>query len=295
MLEERKAYIELHIAVLLFGFTAILGDLINLQAITLVWWRVFITSISLLFFIRFGRKLKHVPRNKILPFMLIGCIVGLHWVCFYGSIKLANASVSLICMATTSVFTSLLEPLIIKRRIQPLEIIIGLVIIPSMGLVISELDLTMKWGVVVGLMSAFLASLFGVLNKKYIEVSDPYSITFIELSSAWLLLSLVFIVGYSYFDFSQFVPPTAMDWVYIIILALLCTTLAYVLSLRSLKHLSAFASNLVVNLEPLYGIVLAAILLKEYEQLTFNFYLGGALIIMAVLSYPALKKKFNVI
>ena len=293
MRQERRSYIELHIAVMLYGLTAILGDLIQLPAIILVWWRVLITSISLLFFIKFGKDLLQLKKKTAIPLMIIGCFVAIHWICFYGSIKLANASIALIAMATTSVFTSLLEPWIMKRKVNALEIILGLLIIPGMILVVQSIDLSMKTGLLVGFAAAFFAALFGTLNKKYVEDSNPYIITFVELGSAWIFISLLFGIGQGYIDLSQFVPQRWQDWVYILILSLLCTTLAYILSLRALKHLSAFATNLVINLEPLYGIVLAAALLKEYEQLTTNFYIGGGIIIAVVLSYPYLKKRYS--
>ena len=294
MQNEKRSYIELHIAVLLYGLTAILGDLIQLPAVVLVWWRVLITSFSLLFFIRFGKDLLSLKRSTALPLIGIGCLVAIHWICFYGSIKLANASVALIAMATTSVFTSLLEPWIMNRKVDLLEIILGLLIIPGMALVIWSIDLSMKTGLLVGFAAAFFAALFGTLNKKYVDDSSPYIITFMELGSAWVFITLLFIFGQSFIDLSNFMPARWEDWIYIIILSLLCTTLAYILSLRALKHLTAFATNLVINLEPLYGILLAAAILKEYEQLTTNFYIGGGIIIAIVLSYPYLKKRFSV-
>ena len=293
MQAEKRSYIELHIAVLLYGLTAILGDLIELPAVILVWWRVLITSFSLLFFIRFGRDLLSLKKSISLPLIGIGCLVAIHWICFYGSIKLANASVTLIAMATTSVFTSLLEPWIMKRKIDLLEIILGLLIVPGMILIVQSIDLSMQKGLLVGFAAAFFAALFGTLNKKYVDDTNPYIITFVELGSAWIFISVLFLVGQSYIDLSIFMPQRWQDWVYILILSLLCTTLAYILSLRALKHLTAFATNLVINLEPLYGILLAAAILKEYEQLTTNFYIGGGIIIVVVLAYPYLKKRFS--
>ena len=293
MPNQKRSYIELHIAVLLYGLTAILGDLIQLPAVVLVWWRVLITSFSLLFFIRFGRDLVGIKKTTAIPIMLIGCIVAIHWICFYGSIKLANASVALICMATTSIFTSFLEPWIMKKKLDPLEIVLGLLIVPGMVLVVDSIDLSMRNGVIVGFASAFFAALFGTLNKKYVDRTSPYIFTFLQLGSAWLFISLIFLLFGSYIDLSVFWPREMSDWVYIIILALLCTTLAYILTLRALKVLSAYATNLVINLEPLYGIVLAAAILKEYEQLTTNFYIGGGIILVIVMSYPFLKKRFS--
>lgn len=294
MTPTQRAYLELHIAVFLFGFTAILGDLIQLSALLIVWWRVLLTSISLAFIIRVGRLFRTLPRKKVLMFMGIGVIVAVHWVTFYGAIKLSNASIGVVAMATTSFFTSLIEPMIMRQRVKWYELLLGLLIIPGIALIVNSTDLSMIRGLLVGLLSAFLAALFATLNKKFITHSDERSITFLEMGSAWLFLSIVIpIYSLSYGMPMDFWPPSLIDWGYLLILALLCTTLAYVLALRSLQHLSAFASNLSINLEPVYGIVLAWILLNENEELNSGFYLGSAIIVLAVFSYPLVKKRFE--
>ena len=285
-----RAYLELHIAVLLFGATAILGDLIQLSAYMIVWWRVLITCISLFFLTNIIKSLRQVPLKTALQYMGIGIIVSLHWLAFYGSIKLANASIGVICMATTSLFTSFLEPLIMRQQIKWLEIIIGLLVIPGMVLVVNSTDISMQMGILVGLISAFLAALFATLNKKMIGKVDEMSITFLELGSAWLFLSILLPL-YLWQQPDTLILPNRTDWVYLIILALACTTLAYVLSLRALRYLSAFAANLTVNLEPVYGIILAVILLNENQDLNTGFYLGAAVIILAVFTYPVLRLK----
>lgn len=287
----RRAYLELHIAVLLFGLTAILGDLIQLTAPVLVWWRVLITSVSLLFLIRFGARIKHLPRDLILKFMGIGWIVALHWILFFGAIKYSNASICLVCMATASSFTAILEPLMLKQPIKLYEIILGLAIIPGMVLIVNSTELSMMAGIWMGLLSALLAAIFAILNKKLIDKADPMDITFLELGSGWILISLCLPIYYAYFPEENFIP-SLMDFIYLIVLALLCTTLAYSLALRALKFLSAFASNLVVNLEPVYGIILAWVVLNENEELDANFYWGCIIILAVVFSYPFIKKKF---
>lgn len=292
--QKQTAYIQIHIAVILFGFTAILGDLIEMPAIILVWWRVMLTSFSLLFLIQMGKKLKDIPRQVIKTYAIIGIIIGLHWICFYGSIKLANASIALICMSTTSLFTSLLEPFMLKTKFNTFEVLISLAIIPGMVLVVNNVDISYLNGVWVGLLSAFLAAIFTILNKKNIANADPYSISFIELTSASVMMSLLVLVMWlSGYTFATMVPTTAMDWLYLLVLVLLCTTLAQVLSLKSLTYLSTFASNLVVNLEPVYGILLAVVILREHEKLSTMFYIGAAMIVVAVLSYPFLDRMLH--
>ncbi|MEO1714544.1 MAG: EamA family transporter [Bacteroidota bacterium] len=287
----RRAYLELHLAVFLFGFTAILGDLIQLSALVIVWWRVLLTSISLLFLIRAAHLLRTIPRSHLLTFMGIGVLVALHWLTFYGAIKYSNASICLVCMATTSFFTSFLEPMILRQRIQWYQVALGLLIVPGMFLVVNNINWAMMAGIAVGLISAFLASLFAILNKKFIERANPLEITFIELSSAWLFLSLV-VPFFLWQNADASFWPGLMDWGYLLILALLCTTLAYVLALRSLQYLSAFASNLTVNLEPVYGIALAWVILNDHQELENGFYWGVGIILLAVFSYPILKRNF---
>ncbi len=285
-----RAYIQLHTAVLLFGLTAILGDLISISAISLVWWRVLITSVSLLFFVKVGQLLAQYGRKRILQFMGIGTLVALHWIAFYGSIKLANASVALVCMATVSLFTAFLEPLFFKTRIKWLEVLLGLLIVPGMMLVVNSLSASMMLGLWVGLIAAFLAALFSVMNKRLITEANPYTITFLELGSAWLFISLMLPFYLLQQGWESFIPKP-MDWWYLLVLSLVCTTLAYTLSLIALKHLTAFASNLVFNLEPVYGIALAWLILKEDQELSPYFYYGVALILLAVFIYPIIQRR----
>ncbi len=289
---EKKAYLELHIAVLLFGFTAILGDLIQLSAIALVWYRVMLAGISFLFFFRVRNALRKIPRELAVKYLLIGAIVALHWVAFFGAVKLANASITLICLATTSFMTSLLEPLIVKRPFYWYETALSILIIPGMILIVQAVEADYYLGIVVGLISALLASLFGILNKKLITRSDPLTISAIEMGGAFgflsLLLPFIYILGGGIE-----LTPSLSDIGYLLILALLCTTLAYALALRALHHLSAFVTALSINLEPIYGILLAIVILKEHHELSPQFYLGGALILIAVFSYPFVHNRFS--
>ncbi len=287
-----KSYIELHFAVFLFGFTAILGDLIQLSAINMVWWRMLLASISLLLLIRFRGLWQKMPSTLVLKFMGIGVIVALHWICFFGSIKLANASIGVICMATTTFFTAFLEPIFVKTKVNKWEIGLGLLIVPGMALIVGTVGLDLWLGIAVGLLSAFLAALFAVMNKVMIEKAHPLNITFLELGSGWLFISLLLPLFFLSDNSASFFPASS-DWLYLFILAFACTTLAYVLALRSLRYISAFASNLTINLEPVYGIALAWLILKENQELSPGFYYGVLLILAAVFSYPLLRGKIK--
>ena len=284
----RRAYLELHLAVLLFGITAILGKLISLIALVLVWWRVLLTAASLLPLVDWTTLRERIPPALRWRMAAIGSIIAVHWVTFYGAIKLSNASVTLVCMATTSFFAAFLEPWLLRRPLRPLEVVIGLLIVPGMALIVGTLPADMWWGVLVGLTSALLAALFSILNKQIVGTADTVTVTFVEMSAAWGFLSLVLPVYLIYAPDTPFLP-TGADLGYLAILVLGCTTLAFILSLRALRHLSAFAATLTVNLEPVYGIVLAAVLLREHQELMPSFYFGLLLILAAVFGYPLLR------
>ena len=292
MTPTKRAFLELHFAVLLYGLTAILGDLISLPATVLVWWRVWIASISLLFLIRFGQALKSIPRSLILQYMGIGVIVALHWITFFGSIKYANASIALVCLATGSFFTAILEPIMTEVKFKWYQFGLGALVVPGMALIVQSLEVQMLTGVWLGLISSALAVLFSILNKQRIDKAAPFSITFLEMTSAGLFITLLFPFYFMQNEAIQF-WPTLTDLGYLLILALFCTTLAYALNLRALQHLSAFAANLALNMEPVYGIILAVVLLQENKELAPDFYIGVVIIMVAVFGYPFLKSRFE--
>jgi len=283
-----KAYGQLHLATLLYGLTAILGDLISLTALNLVWWRVLLTSLSLLFFVRFGKFVLEMERKEVLAFVGIGILVAFHWVTFYGAIKYANASVALAAFALTSLFTSIIEPILTDKAFDKSELLIGILVVPAMLLIANNLDVSMVRGLLVGILSAFLASLFGTLNKKMVNKATSYQITFIEMTSAFLFLSLFvpFITGPD-----SPLMPTTRDLVYLLILALACTTFAFIITLKAMETVTAFEANLVINLEPVYGILLAALILKDHKEVGMTFYIGTGLILLIVLSYPLTKRR----
>ncbi len=288
----KRAYLELHIAVLLFGFTAILGDLIQLSAVVLVWWRVFLASLFFLIFTKAAAQIRLIPRRTFWKFVGIGCLVTLHWLTFYGAIKLANASVALICLATTSFQSSLLEPLMTRQPIKWFEVAVGIIIVPAMVFIAGSLPSDMTAGLVMGIASSVLVVIFSIFNKKLIDEAEPLSISLLELGSSCVFLT-IFLPVYFFFDKNAVFMPSPTDWIYLLVLAIFCTNIGYLLATRSLKQLSAFATNLTVNLEPIYGILLAAVILKENKDLPPSFYVGSATILVAVLSYPFLKKHFE--
>lgn len=288
--EIKKSYLQLHISVFLWGFTAILGALISLQALDLVWWRMMITSLSFVFILKGFSAFRKYPRQKVVTLMGIGCIVALHWLSFYGSIKLANASVALVGISSAAFFSAFIEPVVFKARISRLEVFMGIMVIPGMALIVNSIRGEYLSGLFVGVLSGLLASTFTVLNKKHQVGIRSKDLSFIELSSGFLFVSLF--MPFLGFKDGWGLPP-GQDLFYLMVLALLCTTLPFVMAINALKHLSAFISNLSVNLEPIYGLLLAVIILKENQELGPGFYLGTALILMSVFSYPVIKHQFN--
>lgn len=285
------AYVKIHIAVLLFGLTAILGGLIQMSAISLVWWRLIITVISLVFLIKRKRMLSTIGPKLFKILVLNGVIIAIHWICFYGSIKLSNASVALVCLASASFFAAIAEPLITSQRFSKLELSLGLLIIPGMIFTVSELDFSMIHGVWVGIIAALCSAVFAAINKKIVAQAHTTDITFVELLSGLLFLTLL--LPFISLNETLDLWPAPLDWVYLMVLSLLCTTVAFVLSLQSLTQLSAFNSTLIVNLEPIYGILLAWIILNEHEQLTPTFYVGVAIILAIVFAFPILRWKYG--
>lgn len=287
----KKAYLQLHVAIFLWGFTAILGDLISLSAFWLVLWRVAITSATLILLPTVRRSLLNLSRKLFGIYFMVGALIAIHWVTFFGAIKYANASVGLVAMATVSLFTAFIEPLYFRRKIRFAEVLFGLLVIPAMLLIVKDLEGQMRLGLGVGLISAFLAALFAVINKKYVEETDPQAITFVELFSAFLVLAVLSPIIYLNYDVNWW--PIGVDWFYLLILAVLCTCVAFILHLYALRHISAFASNLAINLEPVYGIILAGVLLGDFEELNYSFYLGLVIILLCVVIYPRFSKRYE--
>ncbi len=288
----KRAFFQLHFSIFLWGFTAILGKLISVPAVVLVWWRMPITCLSLLLLPSIYSELRQLSRRTAWQLVGIGGIVLAHWLTFYGAIKLSNASVTLVCLATMSLFSAFIEPIIFRRAVKLYEVGLGLLVIPGMILIARHLDFSMLNGFLMGIASSFLGALFGTMNKKMVEKAEPLSITFVELGGGWLMLCLIIPIFFADLMTLNFVP-SSLDFFYIIVLSLFCTSLPYVLSLKALRHISAFGSMLAINMEPVYGITMAWFLLGENKELTPDFYFGVLIILLSVFTYPLLKKQFE--
>jgi drug/metabolite transporter (DMT)-like permease len=293
MTDKSRSYLQYHFCVLIWGFTAVLGALISLQALSLVWWRVSLCSLGLIFLVPLSEVFK-LPKSVLKKLFGIGLLVGFHWLCFYGAIKLANASVAVVTMAIVSFFSAILEPLMLKQKMKWYELIIGLLILPGVWLCFDNIDLNQKTGFFVGIFSSFLAAFFSILNKKVIEESAPPALvmTFVEMFGSVVFTSVI-LIFLNFTSENVVFLPQGKDWLWLMLLAGGCTLFPFALSLKAMKHLSAFTINLAINLEPVYGVLLAGFFLKEHHQLPNNFYWGVFIIISAVFSHPFLKNYFD--
>lgn len=277
----KKALIQLNAAVFLWGFTGVLGKAITLDSTMLVWWRLFITMASLWILYLIQGKIKKVPTKSILIISLIGTILAMHWVCFYASIKLANVTIALTCLSTTALISAVVEPLIFKKKFDAIEIFLGLFAIAGI-VIIYNTHIQFSTGIIVGLLAALFTVLVSVLNKKIVDQHHPENITLYQLTGGFLGLTILLPVFHLIFP-EPWKAPTTMDWLWLVILSWVCTILTFFLYIRALKKVSAFTMNLTLTLEPVYGIILAFIIYKENRLLSKWFYVGFALITIAVI------------
>jgi len=276
----KKAFIQLHIAVLLAGLTGILGKLISLNEGLLVWYRLLLTAPSLwLLALLRGQDIR-IDRRDLWRIFGIGGIAALHWVAFYGSIKYSNVSVSLLCFSAIGFFTALIEPLIMRHKVDVVELLLGLLVIAGICLIF-RVNPHFKTGIVIGLVSALLGSLFPVLNKRILRRVSSENVTLYELSGGLLVLTLLMPV-YLWLFPAPSLLPTLSEWGWLLVLSWACTVLAFNLSMSALQKISAFTVNLSYNLEPVYGILLAFLLFREDKYLNGGFYIGFFLILLSI-------------
>lgn len=280
----------MHLAVLLWGFTGVLGRAISLDAPVLVWYRMLMTAIFVGIIITWRKQWVPVKRRDLAQLVLIGCLMGLHWVAFYGAIKFANASIALVCLSTASVFTCLLDPFVNKGRYNPMEILLGLVALAGVYF-IYQFQQFYGLGILFGVIAAILSSVFTVLNKRVANRYPARTMVFYEMSTGWAFITLLLPLQFIYFPNTRVLPNAASlfssnwwqnDWLWLTILSLCCTVWAQSLSLTALKKLSSFTVTLSVNLEPVYGMALAFIIYQENKQLQGGFYVGVGLILLSV-------------
>ena len=289
MTPHSRAWVQIHVCVVLWGFTAILGRLITLRALPLVWWRMLLVTIALALWPPFWAGLRRLPPRLIPIYLGIGALVTLHWVTFYASIKLSNASVAATCMALTPVFVSIIEPSLARRRPRLLEVGMSVAVLPGVALVVGGTPAGMRDGIVVGAFSALVAGLFSTLNKRTIGNHPALTVTGLEMAAGAVLLPAIAWLLPA--DEHVLLRPDLHDALLLLALSMACTLLPYALALVALRHLSAFDTTLAVNMEPVYSILLAILLLNEQRDLEPSFYAGVLLIIAIVFSHFWLSRR----
>ncbi|MBL7732741.1 MAG: DMT family transporter [Chitinophagaceae bacterium] len=277
----KKAFLQLHAAVFLAGFTGILGRLISMNEGMIVWYRLLFTAVTMWILFSLFKKLQRLPVKDILKITGVGFIAAMHWVTFYGSIKYANVSVALVCFSSIGFFTALFEPLILKKKVNWIELLLGLITLAGIW-IIFHFDTAYKTGIIIGLISAMLASLFPIYNREFLKRMNVETLLTWQQTGGLLVLSLLLPLYLQRFPAENFFPGWE-DLGWLLVLSWFCSVIAFQLSGHALKRLSAFTVNLTFNLEPVYGIILAFLIKKENQFLSKWFYVGFGIIAVALI------------
>lgn len=287
--DKLKSYLHFHLIVFIWGFTAVLGALITIDAVPLVWFRMGLASVFIFIFIKVRGISLALSRKALLGFSIAGLVIAVHWLTFFGAIKVSNVSITLAMMSTGAFFTALLEPIFYKRKLIWYELLFGAIVVGALYMIF-EVETQYQTGILLALLSAFLSAVFTLINGKFIAEHNPTKISFYELliGTACITLYLTFAKASTFFSTDFYNLPT-MDWVYIGILASVCTAYAFIAAVAVMKHLSPYTIMLTINLEPVYGILLAFIFLGDSEKMSPEFYYGALVIIAVVIANGILK------
>jgi len=287
-------YFKLHFIVFLWGFSAILGKLVSIPAVELVFYRAILAAIGMGLVIVVSKGTFKVSRDELVRLLLIGSIVCLHWLMFFGSARVSNVSVSLVGFATNSLWAAILEPWFNNTRPKKFEILLGLVVLTGLYIIFS-FDFQYKLGLLFGVLAGFTSALFSVFNSKMVKTIPARTITFYEMIGVFIAAA-VFLPVYQQTlaeDHVLHMVPSAKDWIYIALLAGVCSVYAYTVAVELMKRVSVFMIQLTLNLEPVYGIIMAVLIFQQKEKMNLNFYIGTLIILSAVIIYPLLKKRFD--
>lgn len=278
----KKAFLQLHIAVFIAGFTGILGCLISFNEGMIVWYRLLFTAITMWILYNVMHKVQRLPLRDILKLCGVGLIATLHWITFYGSIKYSNVSVCLVCFSSIGFFTAIFEPIILRKKINWTELMLGIATIGGIY-IIFHFDTEYKTGIIIGIISAMLAALFPIYNRELLKRINVETLLLWQQTGGLIFLSALLPVYLSWFPPSTGFLPVGEDLLWLLVLAWICSVLAFQLVNNALKRLSAFTVNLTYNLEPVYGIILAFIVKKENQVLSKWFYVGFGIIALTII------------
>jgi drug/metabolite transporter (DMT)-like permease len=287
-------YFKLHFIVFLWGFSAILGKLVTIPAVELVFFRAIFATIGMGLLIYSLNNSFRVSKNDLVKLILIGFIVAVHWFSFFGSARISNVSVSLVGFATNSLWAAFLEPWFNKTKLKKFEVVLGLIVLLGLYIIFS-FDFQYKGGLLLGILAGFTSALFSVFNSKMVKTIAPRTITFYEMIGVFIGTTL-FLPIYKFTPLSDGtinLTPPLIDLLYIAILAGVCSVYAYTVAVELMKRISVFMIQLCLNLEPIYGIIMAVIIFGQDEKMNANFYIGTMVILSAVILYPLLKKRFD--
>jgi len=287
-----KAYIQMHLSILLWGATAVLGRGIELNEGLLVWYRIIITTLSLGAYILFTGISFKVSRTNLLKLTGIGILLMVHWLFFYGAIKYSNVSITLSVFSSTTLFTALIEPVITAKKFNRMELVYSLMAMAGIGIIFYTDSNNYTTGIILALLAAFMGAFFNILNKDVVKEVSSEVVSFYEILAGLLSLTLILPFYINYFKPEKLLPNTT-DWVLLAILAIACTHVTLILSLNALKHLSAFTLNLSINLEPVYGIALAFLVFHENKALNTEFFIGAGIIMLSVVLHSIFARESN--
>ncbi|HPE40786.1 MAG TPA: DMT family transporter [Bacteroidales bacterium] len=289
-IKQLEHYFHLHLIVLIFGFTGILGKLITFSAEYLVFYRLLFTLPFLFLFIKWREQSIRVSRRDLIQFLLVGIIVGFHWITFFHSIKVSNVSIALSCLACATLFVGILEPIFHNQKPHWIEIVLGIGVLVTLSLMLG-FEISYVKGAIFGVLSAFLAATFNVINKKFSNTKSSLTLTFYELIGAFIpVLGIIFLTPKGN---AAFPIPMNMDLVWLLLLASVCTAYPFAAIVNIMKSLSAFTVTLAINFEPIYAIILAFFIFGDSEKMSTPFYIGVAIVMLIVFLYPSIKRKYS--
>jgi len=278
--DNLKSYLKLHLIVFIWGFTAILGALISIQADALVWYRMLLASVFLFFFIVFKKESFRIPIKEFFKLIFVGLLIALHWIFFFEAIHISNVSITLAVFSLGAFLASILEPIFYGRKVLWYEVFFGLIIIAALGMIL-QVEINYFEGIMYALASIIIGVLFTLMNGKLIEKHEPSVITFYEFLAGVFFITIYFLFT-NKFNVNFFIL-TSKDWIYLLILSSVCTAYAFTASVKVMRVLSPYTIMLTTSLEPVYGIVLAFFIIGGKEKMSVSFYIGAFLIVITVI------------